>query len=114
MSTTLGDILDAVGLACLLVGALMNLTTAIGLWRMPDLFSRQHAASKPQVLGILLVTTGVALRLRDGLDMGMLLLVVFFQLMTVPVSAHMITRAGFRGYVLPRRDDSEQDQHSQR
>ena len=47
-------------------------------------------------VGLLLVLTGVALRLRSGIDMGMIGLIAVFQLVTVPVSAHMVARAAHR------------------
>lgn len=87
---------DVAGTACLFAGALLCLAAAIGLLRFRDLLSRMHAATKPQVLGVLLVVLGLGLRLRSPLDIGMLLLVALFQLLTVPVSGHMVSRAAFR------------------
>jgi multicomponent Na+:H+ antiporter subunit G len=43
-----------------------------------------------------LVLLGVALRLRTGPAVWMLLLVVLFQMLTSPVAAHMVGRAGYR------------------
>ncbi len=100
---TWSAVLDMTGLVMILIGSLFNLTTAVGLMRLRDTFSRQHAASKPQTLGVLLVLLGVGLRLRSGLDVGMLVIVGVFQLLTIPVSAHMLTRAAYRSYVAPRR-----------
>lgn len=89
-------IADLLGLVLLFAGALLCLAAAIGMLRFPDLLSRMHAATKPQVLGVLLVIIGVALRTRLGLDVGMLALIGLFQMLTIPVGAHMIGRAGFR------------------
>ncbi|MEP7161232.1 MAG: monovalent cation/H(+) antiporter subunit G [Dermatophilaceae bacterium] len=91
------DVADTVGLLAILAGAAFNLAAAIGLLRLGDTFSRQHAASKPQTLGVLLVILGVGLTLRTGLDIGMLMLVGVFQLLTIPVAGHMLTRAAYRG-----------------
>lgn len=105
----LGEVADAISLAVLAFGALLCLSSGIGALRMKTLFQRQHAIAKPPVLGVLLVLIGVALRVRTGFEMGMLLVVGFFQLLTVPVSAHMITRAAYRA--LPpgaKRDDTGQ------
>ncbi|HET7305094.1 MAG TPA: monovalent cation/H(+) antiporter subunit G [Segeticoccus sp.] len=90
------DVADGIGTALLFAGALLCLAAAIGLLRFRDLLSRMHASTKPQVLGVLLVVVGLGLRLRSPLDIGMLLLVVVFQLLTVPVSGHMVSRAAFR------------------
>ncbi|NYE38232.1 multicomponent Na+:H+ antiporter subunit G [Nocardioides cavernae] len=91
--TTVADVLAA---GCILLGALLALVAAIGVLRMPDLLSRMHAATKPQVLGTVLVMTGVALRLRDPSVVGLLILVVLLQMATSVVSSHMVGRASFR------------------
>ncbi len=106
---TWASVFDLLGLLALLLGAVLNLTTAIGLMRLKDTFSRQHAASKPQTLGVLLVLLGVGLRLGSGSAVGMLVLVGIFQLLTIPVSAHMLTRAAYRSYVVPRRNQATAD-----
>jgi multicomponent Na+:H+ antiporter subunit G len=89
-------LLDAAAAACLVAGALLSLAAGVALVRFPDLLSRMHAATKPQVLGLLLVLTGCALRLRTGVDVTSLVLVGVFQLATAPVAAHMVGRAGYR------------------
>src|SRR5690606_26012702 len=76
---------DVLGLALVVAGALLCLSAAIGLLRFPDLLTRMHAATKPQALGVLLVLIGVGLRTRLGLDVGMLILIGAFQLLTIPV-----------------------------
>lgn len=92
------DAADVAGLIVIALGSVMSLTTSIGLLRLPDIFARQHAAAKPQMLGLLLTVVGVGLRLRSAPEWSMLLLVVFFQMLTVPVSAHMVTRAARRSF----------------
>lgn len=89
-------IVDTTALALLVVGALLSLTAAIGLLRFPDVLARLHAGTKPQVLGVLLVVAGVGLRVGISLDLGLLLLAGLFQMLTIPVSAHMIGRAIYR------------------
>ncbi|USQ80036.1 monovalent cation/H(+) antiporter subunit G [Ornithinimicrobium faecis] len=102
MTWTLDSVTDGIGMVLILLGALLCLTAAIGLLRFGDLLTRMHAATKPQVLGVLLVLTGVALSKESGLHIGMLLLVGVFQMLTIPVGAHMVGRAGFRtGQVAP-------------
>jgi multicomponent Na+:H+ antiporter subunit G len=88
--------LDVLAAICLVAGALLSLTAGVALVRFPDLPSRMHAATKPQVLGLLLVLLGCGLRLRDSVDITTLLLVAVFQLVTAPVAAHMVGRAAYR------------------
>jgi multicomponent Na+:H+ antiporter subunit G len=89
-------VLDVVTALCLVAGALLSLAAGVALVRFPDLLSRMHAATKPQVLGLLLVLLGCGLQLRNTVDITTLLLVAVFQLGTAPVAAHMIGRAGYR------------------
>jgi multicomponent Na+:H+ antiporter subunit G len=102
-------ILDVAAGVCLMVGALMSLAAAIGLLRFPDLLSRMHAATKPQVFGLLLLLAGLGLQLRSWVVVPALLLAWLFQLLTVPVSAHMVGRAGYRTKHLRRETLTEDD-----
>ena len=90
------DVADAAAATCLLVGALLTLIAAVGILRFPDVLTRMHSATKPQVLGLLLVLLGLGLRLRDPGTIGLLALVALFQLVTTPVGSHMVGRASFR------------------
>ncbi len=89
----LWDVLSGV---FLLLGAFLSLAAGIGIVRFPDLLARMHAATKPQVLGLVFVLMGLELRLRSGAVLLVLVLVLLFQLLTSPVAAHMVGRAGYR------------------
>src|SRR6476620_6947745 len=88
--------IDLVSAVFMVVGALLSLGAAIGLLRFPDLMSRMHAATKPQVLGLFLLLCAVGLQLRTWWVWPVLVVAWIFQLLTVPVSAHMVGRAGYR------------------
>ncbi|MGG5170616.1 monovalent cation/H(+) antiporter subunit G [Pseudarthrobacter sp. J1738] len=97
LDASLGDaIIDGLTAVFLVVGALMSLAAAIGLLRFPDLMSRMHAATKPQVLGLFLLLAAVGLQMRSWVVWPVLIVAWIFQLLTVPVSAHMVGRAGYR------------------
>lgn len=87
---------DVVAAVLLLAGSVLALTAGLGALRFPDLLARMHAVAKPQVLGLVLMLLGLALRLRVGAVVWMLLLVALFQMLTSPVAAHMVSRAGYR------------------
>jgi multicomponent Na+:H+ antiporter subunit G len=89
-------VIDAVSAVFMVVGALMSLAAAIGLLRFPDLMSRMHAATKPQVLGLFLLLAAIGLQMRTWWVWPVLVVAWIFQLLTVPVSAHMVGRAGYR------------------
>jgi multicomponent Na+:H+ antiporter subunit G len=90
------NVIDTVTAVFLVAGALMSLAAAVGLLRFPDLLSRMHAATKPQVLGLFLLLAAVGLQMRTWWVWPVLLVAWIFQLLTVPVSAHMVGRAGYR------------------
>lgn len=87
---------DWVASVCLVLGSLLCLTAGLGLVRFPDVLNRMHAATKPQVLGVLLVMAGAVIRLHGEPIVWMLVLVAVFQLVTAPVSAHMVSRIAYR------------------
>ncbi|MEX3610655.1 monovalent cation/H(+) antiporter subunit G [Rothia sp. LK2588] len=90
---TLTNVLTA---ACLLLGCIMSLGAAIGLIRFPDLLSRLHAGTKPQVFGLTLLLLGVGFAARDWAIWPLLLVILLLQLLTIPISAHMMGRSGYR------------------
>lgn len=88
--------IDIIASVALVLGALMSLLAGIAVLRFPDTMSRIHAATKPQVLGIILLMLGVGLRLGSPGVIGMLVLIVILQFVTAPVSAHLTVRVAFR------------------
>lgn len=82
--------------ACVVAGSLLSLAAAIGLFRFPDLLSRMHAASKPQVLGLGLVLTAVVAMEPTWATVTTAIIIMAYQLLTAPVATHMIGRAGYR------------------
>lgn len=86
----------------LVTGTSLALIASIGLVRFPDILTRMHAATKPQTLGMLLVMSGLALRVQDRGALTIIGLVALFQLLTAPVSAHMVARAHFRSSAVHR------------
>ena len=95
-STGLDAWVDVLSAVFMIVGAVMSLGAAIGLLRFPDLLSRMHAATKPQVLGLFLLLASIGLQLRTWWVWPVLFVAWIFQVLTVPVSAHMVGRAGYR------------------
>jgi len=87
---------DIIASVALILGAFMSLLAGIAVLRFPDTMSRIHAATKPQVLGIILLMLGVGLRIGSPGVIGMLVLIVILQFVTAPVSAHLTVRVAFR------------------
>lgn len=87
---------DVAAAVLVLSGSLLALTAAIGVVRFPDALSRMHAATKPQVLGLLLVLIGAGIRLRGQADVGMLILAGLFTLITAPVVGNRVGQMAYR------------------
>jgi len=90
------SVLDTVTAALVLGGSTLALTAAIGVVRFPDTLTRMHSATKPQVLGLLLVLIGAAIRLRGHADVGMVILTGLFTLITAPVVANRVGQLAYR------------------
>ncbi len=91
-----GEILDLIGAALLAGGAFFCLGGALGLVRFPVILARMHAATKPQVFGLLLVLLGVAFSIRDPKVWLSLAVVLVLQILTAPVAGHLIGRVAYR------------------
>lgn len=78
-----------------LLGAFFSLLAAVGILRLPDLFTRMHAASKAGTLGSGLMLVAIACIAFDGPVILRALVGFLFLLLTAPVSAHLLARAAF-------------------
>jgi multicomponent Na+:H+ antiporter subunit G len=80
--------------ALLVLGSFLMLIAAIGVVRMPDIYSRSHAAAKAASFGVLLLVAAAALVHRSVLLESALVVVLVY--LTAPVASHMIARSAFR------------------
>lgn len=97
----------------LLIGTFFIFSSALGVIRFPDIYTRLHAATKAPTLGIIcmLIATFLYLYIVEGLISGKLLLAIFFIFLTSPVAGHMLSRAahkdGNKPYLKHRKDEYE-------
>ena len=75
---------------CLLLGLALMLTAAIGVLRLPDLLCRSHAVAKASALGVFLILIGMWIHLGAQVSGLKIALAIFFQLVTIPVSSHLV------------------------
>ena len=87
-----------------LLGGAFSLIAGIGLVRMPDIFTRMHAATKAGVLGSSLIMIAVGLVKEDPSVWARVVVAIFFLLLTAPIAAHMIGRASLDDNHRPRHD----------
>jgi multicomponent Na+:H+ antiporter subunit G len=77
------------------IGAFFLLVGSIGLLRLPDMFTRMHAATKCTTLGAMCTLIGVALIMQGSVAVKAVLIIIFIVLGN-PTSAHAIARAAYR------------------
>jgi len=80
----------------ILAGVFFYLAGSIGLLRLPDLYSRLHALTKADNLGLGLLIAGMALHSQNLFIMLKLLLVWLAVLAASATSAHLIARQARR------------------
>ena len=97
-------IADVLSLILIISGSLLTLAAAIGIARFKDTMSRVHAVSNPQTTGLILTILGAIIRLTGAEsfsvaergDLGMLILLVLFAMITSPVTAQRTSRIARR------------------
>ena len=100
-------LIDALSLICLLLGSLLIITGGIGLLRLPDFFTRLHAASIPDTLGAIMIVTGLVLQAGFSLTSGKLILIMLLLFFTSPISAHALAKAALHGKLQPKLESNE-------
>jgi multicomponent Na+:H+ antiporter subunit G len=104
------DILTAI---LWLFGSAFALLAAIGVLRMPDVFTRMQASTKASTLGLGCLLLGAGLQLGEFSSFVRVASIGAFVLLTTPVAGHVIARASYlagiplwKGTVL---DERQQD-----
>lgn len=81
--------------ALLLTGAALGMIAAIGVLRMPDLFTRMQASTKCGTLGVGCMVAAVSVHFGVIEVTAPAMLIIAFLFLTAPVAAHMIARAAY-------------------
>lgn len=94
-------LLQYMAAALVLAGGVFGLLAAIGIVRLPDLYTRLHAASKAGVVGAGLILVAVAMISTDAAVVLRALLGIVFLLLSTPIAAHLLARAAYKAGELP-------------
>ncbi|MES1938132.1 monovalent cation/H(+) antiporter subunit G [Salinisphaera hydrothermalis] len=97
----IGLIADIASWLLIVVGALACVISGYGMLRMPDLYTRIHAASVADTGGMLLILVGLMIQAGIGLTTAKLVLIVVFLLITSPTATHALARAARQDGVRP-------------
>jgi multicomponent Na+:H+ antiporter subunit G len=98
---SLGLVLEWIGGVLVVAGALLMIVGALGLNRMPDVFTRLHAASVSDTLGVVLVLVGLMFYGGLTLVTAKLVFLVLFLALVGPVGTHAVARAALLAGITP-------------
>jgi multicomponent Na+:H+ antiporter subunit G len=92
---------DALSWACLAAGGFFCVVGAVGLLRMPDCYTRMHAASVIETLGAGLIIAGLMLQTGFTLVAAKLLVMALLIFFASPTATHALARAAMARGVKP-------------
>ena len=87
------------------LGSLSIIVGLLGVYRMPDFYTRLHAASVIDTLGTILILFGLILYAGLNIVSIKLLLILIFILITTPTAAHALAKSALHGKLKPMTDD---------
>ena len=102
----MNGLIDTASWILLLGGALFSVIGGIGMLRMPDFYTRMHAASITDTAMILMLG-GLMLQAGLSLVTAKLVFVMLFLLITSPTATHALARAALHDGVAPQIDHDE-------
>lgn len=94
-------VLDVLSWALLLGGGFFIFVGGLGLFRMPDFYTRIHAASLTDTLGAGLILVGLMIQAGLTLITAKLLMILIFIFFTSPTSTHALAKAALFAGVRP-------------
>ncbi|HUF80549.1 MAG TPA: monovalent cation/H(+) antiporter subunit G [Burkholderiales bacterium] len=94
-------VIDAASAVCLIGGAFFCVAGGIGMLRMPDFYTRAHAASVMETLGAGLILTGLALQAGLSLVTAKLAIIGLLIFFTSPTAAHALAKAALARGIQP-------------
>lgn len=97
---------DVLSWICILGGLFFIVVGAIGVIRMPDIYTRLHAAGMTDTMGAGLMLVGMTFQAGFTLVAVRLLLIWGFLLFTSPIGTYALARAALKGHVEPIRAEA--------
>lgn len=94
-------ILDTISWVLLTAGGFFVLVGGVGALRMPNLYTRMHAASVTDTMGAILVLGGVMVQAGLSLATIKLAAILMFLLITSPTSSYALAHAAILAGIKP-------------
>ncbi len=90
-------LLNIAAVICIVLGAAFFVAGTVGLLRLPDLYTRLHALTKADNLGLGLIMLGLILYAPDLFFAGKLLLLWVLVMVSGATGSHLIAKRALRG-----------------
>lgn len=95
------EVQNIVTVILIVLGIFFMLIGSIGVVRLPDFYSRTHAVSTSDTLGIIFVITGLIIFTGFSLSSLKLAFIVVFVSLANPIGTHALTRAAYKQNIRP-------------
>lgn len=99
--------------SCLGAGSFFVMVGGIGVLRMPDLYTRLHAASVTETLGTLLIMVGLMLYAGLTLATFKLFAILVFLFFTSPISSYALANTALTSGLKPKLHSNHSHETSQ-
>ena len=93
--------MNLISAGLMITGAVFVLAGAIGMLRLPDFYTRMHAAGVTDTLGAELIVIGLMFQTGWSLDTAKLALLGLFVFLTSPTATHAVANAAYRSGLKP-------------
>lgn len=104
--------LDLVSWVFILTGVLFMMIGVIGILRMPDFYTRLHAAGMTDTMGAAFILAGLMLQGGWTLTPVRLALILLFIYFTSAIATHALANAAFRAGLRPRLSQEKENTSS--
>lgn len=105
----MGIVIDILSWAFILSGSFFICVGMLGIVRLPELFTRMHAASVTDTLGAGLLFAGFILQAGFSLVSVKLIFILGLLFFTSPVITHALAQAALHAGILPRLDEDRRN-----
>ena len=105
---------DVLSWVFLLTGAFFTVVGGIGMLRLPDVFTRMHAAGIADTMGTGMILIGLLFQSDDWVVMAKLLLILYFIIFANPTSTHAVARSALDNDIRPLLPEEKKDHRAAR
>jgi multicomponent Na+:H+ antiporter subunit G len=106
-------IVDILSWSLLLLGSGFVIIGGVGALRLPNFYTRMHAASLTDTMGTLLIIAGVMLQAGWSLATIKLIAILMFMLLTGPTATYALANAALLSGMKPEAEGIDNDEHPQ-